>query len=275
MTTALEVEIGPDDPARASRERELSVQAYEEFLRALDYYGRRSLEDAPLAVEHFRRAIALDPGFARAYAGLALVYARDALDGWDLTSRDALVQAAELTEKARRLDPSVPQIYFVEGQIELFRRNYEAALENARQAISIKPSYADAHALVAWILHFVGRPEEGLTHMKEAVRLNPRVPAVYRLVRGALHYSAGAIDAALVDLEGGVAINPHYQLLRTWLAAAYAAAGRIEEASWEIEEVLVLDPDNTLAHVEKAFPIRDARYRDRFIDDLRRAGLPE
>jgi adenylate cyclase len=274
VTAALEVEIGPDDPARTGRDRELSVQAYDEFLRALDYYGRRSLEDASLAIEHFRRAIALDPGFARAYAGLALVYARNALR-WHLTSPDALVQAAELTEKARRLDPSVPQIYFVEGLIELFRRNYDEALENAQHAISIKPSYADAHALVAWILHFAGHPEDGLASMKEAVRLNPRVPAMYRLVRGALQYSAGAIDEALVDLERGVEMNPQFQLLRTWLAAAYAAAGRMEEASWEVQEIMVLDPDFTLTHVRKAFPIRDARYRDRFLSDLRRAGLPE
>jgi tetratricopeptide (TPR) repeat protein len=254
--------------------RQASIEAYDEFLQGLDYYGRRSLGDTQLAIRHYERAIAIDPGFARAYAGLALVYSRDAVDGWNLTEQDALQRAAELTEKARRLDPSVPQIYFVEGQIELFRRNYEAAIRNAEQAIAIKPSYADAHALLAWILHFAGRTDEGLASMQRAARLNPRLPSVYRGVRGAIHYAEGEIDKALSDLEAAVHINPSYQMMRIWLAAAYAAAGRLDEAAWEGDEILALDPTFTLSHVAEAFPIRDPGYLQRFLHDLRLAGLP-
>jgi TolB-like protein/DNA-binding winged helix-turn-helix (wHTH) protein/cytochrome c-type biogenesis protein CcmH/NrfG len=275
IVAALNLEIGPDERSRMTRNNLASVQAYDEFLRGLDYYGRRSQEDTRLAVRHYERAIAIDPGFARAYAGLALVYTRDAVDGWDLTARDSLIQAAELTEKARRLDPSVPQIYFVEGQIELFRRKYDAAIRNAEQAISIKPSYADGYALLAWILHFAGRPSEGLASMQQAVRLNPRVPSVYRLVRGALYYSAGEIDKSLQDLEAAVEISPNYQLLRTWLAAANAAADRIDEARWEGQEILALDPEFSTSRVEQTFPIRDPAYRERLVNDLKRAGLPD
>jgi tetratricopeptide (TPR) repeat protein len=203
------------------------------------------------------------------------VYTRDAVDGWDLTAGDALARAAELTEQARRLDPTVPQIYFVQGQIELFRRNYQAAIRNAQQAIEIKPNYADAHALLAWILHFAGRPDDGLASIERAVRLNPRVPAVYRVIRGTLHYAKEQIDQALVEIESAADASPSYQLLRVWLAAAYAAAGRLEDAAWESQEILALDPDFSIAHVERAFPIRDPHYRERFLDDLRRAGLPD
>ena len=275
IVSALEVEIAPADRSRMVRNHLASVQAYDELLRGLDYYGRRSLEDNQLAKQHYERAIAIDPGFARAYAGLALVYSRDTVDGWDLTARDSLIQAAELTEKARRLDPSVPQIYFVEGLIELFRRNYDVAIRNAEHAISIKPSYADAHALLAWILHFAGRPAEGLASMQRAVRLNPRVPATYRLVRGALYYSREEVDKALADFEAGVEINPSHQQLRLWLAAAYAAAGRTDEAQWESGEILALDPEFSTSHVERAFPIQDPIYRARLLNDLRRAGLPD
>jgi tetratricopeptide (TPR) repeat protein len=225
-------------------------------------------------MQHYRRAIAIDPGFARAYAGLALVYSRDVADGWDLAARDALTQSEELTEKAKRLDPSVPQIYFVDGQIELFRRNYEAAIRNTEHALSIKPSYADAHVLLAWILHFAGRPEEGLASMERGVRLNPRVPAVYRLVRGALYYSMEDYEHALADLEPAAEVSPSYQLLRLWLAAAYAGAGRLEDARWEAQEILALDPEFTIAQVEQSLPIREAAYRERLLRDLRRTGLP-
>lgn len=275
ILSALELKIAPGDRARLGRDHVASIQAYDAFLRGLDHYGRRSLDDTQQAIQHYRRAIALDPGFARAYAGLALVYTRDAVDGWDLTAGDALARAAELTEQARRLDPTVPQIYFVQGQIELFRRNYQAAIRNAEKAIEIKPNYADAHALLAWILHFAGRPGDGLASIERAVRLNPRVPAVYRVIRGTLNYAQERIDQALVDIESAADASPSYQLLRVWLAAVYAAAGRLEDAAWESEEILALDPDFSIGHVERAFPIRDPVYRERFLADLRRAGLPE
>jgi TolB-like protein/DNA-binding winged helix-turn-helix (wHTH) protein/Flp pilus assembly protein TadD len=274
IVAALAVEIAASDRSRLASDRLASVPAYDAFLQGLDHYGRRSKEDSRLAIQHYRRAIAIDPGFARAYAGLGLVYFRDVADGWDLAARDALTQAEELTEKAKRLDPSVPQIYFVDGQIELFRRNYEAAIRNTEHALSIKPSYADAHVLLAWILHFAGRPEEGLASMERGVRLNPRVPAVYRLVRGALYYSMEDYEHALADLEPAAEVSPSYQLLRLWLAAAYAGAGRLEDARWEAQEILALDPEFTIAQVEQSLPIREAAYRERLLRDLRRTGLP-
>lgn len=275
ILSALEVEIAPSDRARLGRDHVASIEAYDAFLRGLDHYSRRSLDDNQLAIEYYRQAIALDPGFARAYSGLAMVYTRDAMEGWGLTAGDALAQAAALTEQARRLDPTIPQIYFAQGLIELYGRDYAAAIRSAEHAIEIKPNYADAHALLAWILHFAGRPEEGLESIRRAFRLNPGVPAIYRYVRGTLHYERQDMDNALEDLETAAEISPSFQLVRVWLAAAYAAVGRVGDAAWQAQEVLALDPRFTVSQVERAFPIRDPVYRERFLADLRRAGLPE
>lgn len=107
------------------------------------------------------------------------------------------------------------------------------------------------------------------------MRLNPRIPSVFRLVRGALYYANEEIDRALADFEAAVEINPNYQLSRLWLAAAYASAGRIEEARWESDESLAFDPKVSTSRVEQALPIRGPHYRERFLNDLRRAGLPD
>jgi adenylate cyclase len=275
IVTALEVEIVPEDRSREMQRDTASVGAYDELLRGLDYFGRRSPEYNRLAKQHYARAIALDPGFARAYAGLAMVYARDATDGWDPNPDIALSRASELAEKAQRLDPSLHQVYFVEGLLELFRGNYEAAIRNTEHAISIKPSYADAYALRAWIQHLDGRIAEGLASMEQAVRLNPRIPSVYRLLRGTLYYAQADLDQALADLESAVEVNPNYQNLRIWLAAAYAAADRIDEAQWQGAEILALHPGFSASQSLWAFPIRDPAYRQRFLGDLRRAGLPD
>lgn len=75
IVAALAVEIAPADRSRLLRSHSADVQAYDEFLRGLDYYGRGSQEDSQRAIEHYERATALGPGFARAYSGLAMVYA--------------------------------------------------------------------------------------------------------------------------------------------------------------------------------------------------------
>ncbi len=275
IVAALAVEIAPADRSRLTHQPQASVHAYDAFLRGLDFQGRRSRDDVRQAIEHYQKAIALDPGFARAYAGLAMVYMRDLVDGWDLAQGDALEQAAALTETAKRLDPSVHQIYFVDGFIELFQRDYEAAIRNAEHAIAINPNYADGYALLAWTLHFAGRPSEGLASMERAVRLNPRVPAIYRLVRGALYYSMAELDRALADFERAAEMSPSFQLVRTWLAAAYAGVGRLAEAHWEAQEILALDPSFSVARVEQALPIWNPEYRERLVNDLRLAGLPD
>ena len=227
------------------------------------------------AAETYAAILGEEPGNARAYAGLAMVYAREATDVWDPKPEIALSRASELAEKAQRLDPSLHQVYFVEGLLALFRRHYEAAIGSTDHAISIKPSYADAYALRAWIEHFDGRIAEGLASMEQAVRLNPRIPSVYRVVRGALHYAQADLDKAIADLEIAVEVNPSFQNARIWLAAAYAEAGRIEDAQWQSSEILALNPDFSSSHSLWAFPIREPTYSDRLLRDLRRAGLPD
>lgn len=105
------------------------------------------------------------------------------------------------------------------------------------------------------------------------MRLNPRIPSIYRMVRGALHYSNGDPANALADLVPAVRINPNFQQLRIWLAAAYAAAGQIEDAQWEGIEIRNLYPDFSVSAAERGFAICDPAYLERFIADLRKADL--
>ncbi len=273
IVSALQVELAPADQRRLARNHEASVAAYDELLQGNDHYGRRSFQDNELAKDHYRRAIELDPGFARAYAALALAYSRDAVDGWEPSARGAMERAAALIDQAAKLDPKVPQIYFVRSQITLYRRDYAEAVRQAEQAIALSPGYADAYALLAFVLHYAGRPAEGLDEMERAVRLNPTLPSIYRLVRGALHYSLGDYPSAIADLEPAIPMNPTYQMLRLWLAAAYAGSGRIEEAQWEAAELMALNPGFTLEYVKTVYPIRDPKYQERLIGDLRKAGI--
>jgi TolB-like protein/DNA-binding winged helix-turn-helix (wHTH) protein/Tfp pilus assembly protein PilF len=275
VVSALQIELSSGDRERLVRDYATSVEAYDVFLRGLDHYGRRSGEDNELAKEFFERAIAIEPGYARAYAGLALTYTIGAVNGWGASLEQSLAQADALIQKASQLDDALPQVHFVAGEISMYRRNYAAALEELALAIELKPSYADAYALMGWVLHFAGRPQEGLEAMRQAVDLNPRVPGAYYMVEGALRYELEEISEATRLLELAVESNPNYQLARVFLAAAYAAQEHQEEARWQIDEIHTLNPEFTLADVERGAPIHDPTYKERFLRDLERAGLSD
>lgn len=273
VVNALQIELSSDDRKRLIRDYATGIEAYDLYLHGLDHYGRRSGESNRLAKDYFERAIAIDPAFARAYAGLALTYTINAVNGWGATLEKSLTKAEQLIEKAKGLDDSLPQAHFVAGEVQMYRRNYNAALNELARAVELKPSYADAYALTAWVLHFAGRPQKGLAAMRQAIDLNPRAPGAYQMVEGALNYELGKHAEAVRLLELAVQNNPNYQLARVFLAAAYAAAGNVEEAAWQIDEILTLNPSFTLAAVEHAAPIRDPEYKERFLRDLQRAGL--
>jgi len=186
---------------------------------------------------------------------------------------NSLEMAKEMALKAARIDPSIPQVQFVKGQIELFRRRYVQAIAAAIRAIEIDPGYADAYALRAWILNYAGRPEEAKAAIEEAFRLNSRPTASYLEVLGEIRFVQGRYSDSASTFEKVLSINPAYMRARMWAAAAHALAGDREAAEWDAGELLVLAPDFDLDHLQFAFPFRDPRELDTLVGGLEAAGL--
>ncbi len=275
VIAALEIELAPPERALLARRPTASIAAYDHYLRGLEDHGHRTRDQNLSARNQFRRAIELDPSFARAYAGLALTHSRDAIDGWTETPLGSLARAADLAQKAAGMDPSLAQVHFVSGQVDLFRRRHVQAVEATERAIRVDPNYADAYALRAWILNYAGRPDKALASMERAMRLNPRPTASYLEVLGEIRFVQGRYEEAIALFEEVLDINPNYMRARMWIAAALAQAGSEDRAEWEVMELLVLNPDLRLARLEFAFPFKDPLERDAVLHGLRKAGLAD
>ena len=252
-----------------------SIAAYDEFLRGRERYGRLTPEDNRVAIAHFDRAIDLDPGFGRAHAGLALAWSRLAIDGWTDDAQGALSKAIAYADRAASIDPSIPQIHFVRAQVELFRGRYEKAAEAASTAIELDPNYADAYGLLAWILHYAGRPDQAELALAEARKRNPRSNASYHEIAGEIAFATGRYAAAAKAFEAALERNPAHTRARLWLAATLATLGRQEDAAWEVQELLALNPEFSQSRLLLAFPLKDPHQRDALTDALARLGLPE
>jgi TolB-like protein len=275
VIAALEIELAPDEQKRLASRATASIAAYDAYLRGLEAHGRRSEDQNDIARRHFAEALALDPKFASAYAGLALTYSREAIDGWTSNPSHSLERAAHFADKAASLDPSLPQANFVTGQIRLFQHRHAEAVAAAERATAANPNYADAFALLAWTLNYAGRPERALLALSMAMRLNPRPPASYLEILGEIYFVQGRYQDSANTFHKVLENNPAYLRARLWNAAALVRAGSRDLAEWEIDEAVVASPQLSLARLAFAFPFKDPRLQDAVLSALRHAGLPD
>jgi TolB-like protein/DNA-binding winged helix-turn-helix (wHTH) protein/Tfp pilus assembly protein PilF len=273
VAAALEVELAPADQERLASRSTTSIAAYDAYLRGFEAHGRRSEAQNLLARRYFEEAVALDPEFARAYAGLALTYSREAIDGWTPEPSRSLELAARQADKAAELDPSLPQVHFVIGQVRLFQRLHYEAVAAAERAIDVDPNYADAFALLAWTLNYAGRPTKAMSALNMAMRLNPRPPASYLEILGEIYFVQGRYQDSASMFQQVLDVNPAYLRARLWNAAALVRAGAGDLASWEVDEALIASPKLTTARLTFAFPFKDPRTEELALDALLTAGL--
>jgi adenylate cyclase len=255
--------------------REISnVLAYDSFLVGKKhFYLYHNKEENQKARELFKTSIKYDPNFAMAYAMLAWTHVFDAMNDWSDNHDQSLLQARKLATKAISIEKELPVAYWVKGLS--YREGGEPvkALVEAEQAIKYDPNYANAHVLLATLLYYAGRPEEGLERIKKAMLINPHHPFNYTFHLGQAYFIleryAEAIDAFMKAIDS----NPASERIHVWLAAAYAQSGAIDEAEWEADQVLTLNPDFSLQRMEKSLPFKDAEDLKHFTDGLRKAGL--
>ena len=273
VAAALEVEIAPTEQQRLAGRPTTSIAAYDAYLRGFEAHGRRSEAQNLLARRYFEEAVALDPEFARAYAGLAFTYSREAIDGWTPEASQSLELAARYAHKAAEMDSSLPQVHFVIGQVRLFQRLHSEAVAAAERAIDVDPNYADAFALLAWTLNYGGRPAKAMSALNMAMRLNPRPPASYLEILGEIYFLQGRYEDSASMFQQVLDVNPAYLRARLWNAAALVRAGERDLAGWEVDEALIASPYLTTERLAFAFPFKDPRIEELVLYALRSADL--
>jgi len=276
ILAALPASMHTGDPPDAPGRKTSSATAYDYFLLGRNRFFRyASREENRKARELYRQAIALDPEYALAYAMLAWTHVFDAMNGWSEVREQSLERGYTLAGRAITLDPNLPVAYFVTGLVYRERGEYLKALVEAEKAIALDPNYANAHVLLATLFYYTGRPQEGLERIQKAMRLNPYHPYNYPFHLGQAYFILGRYPEAIDAFRQGLASNPSAERLRVWLTAACAQSGQIEDAEWEAEQILALNPDFSTERIRNSFPFKDPADLERFLEGLRLAGLSE
>ena len=192
---------------------------------------------------------------------------------WSNIDED-LVQALTAAEKAVSLDPASAIAHSRLGWVHTWRRRYEDAERAFEKAEALAPELVEAFVYHGISQAYAGNPGRGLELTTKALELDPFAPTTdYHL--GVEYLLLDRYDEAIEKLEMARNRTPRQINMRLQLASAYVEAGRMEEASGEIGKALELTPDYTLALADRIFPYRLEDVRRRFLETLRKAGLPE
>lgn len=275
IVRALQVSLTAAERENLNRVETLDAEAYDTLLRGVEQYQRFNAESILQARRLFLRAAEIDPGYARAYANLALTYATEVNFYWARDREESIRQGLAYAARALQLDDSIPQIYMTRSSLYLSQRQHEAAIEAALRTVEVHPNYADGHATLAFVLSYSGRLDEALQALDRALQINPRSSGVYQGIEGRTLFLLGRYQEAVAVLEESVERNPGFDRTRLHLAATYARLGRDDDASWAVAEALNINPQITLeTERREALYSRQADI-EHYIDALRLAGVPE
>lgn len=273
IVAALEVTLTESEQEKVARRYTENLEAYDHFLRGRDQV-RATNETNAQAQEMFERAIELDPSFAAAYAILSYTHWRGWYNQWSDDPK-ALERALEAAQKAVALDESLPLARAYLAWVYVMKGQHERAIAEAKRAIALDPNLAEAHAYLGEILNLSGRPEEGVSLVKKAMGLDPHYPANYLIYLGHAYWALGRYEEAIAALKRCLTRFPTSLTSHRTLAVIFSELGRKEEARTEVAEMLRISPYASLEDQKERLPIKDQAVLARYLDGLRKAGLPE
>ncbi|HXZ91844.1 MAG TPA: winged helix-turn-helix domain-containing protein [Burkholderiales bacterium] len=250
-----------------------SLEAYDDFLRAQALFLVRRPEENLRARAMYEKALALDPKFARAYAGLAMTYAMEYRYQRSSGSTAVLARALQLAESARQIDPGIPEVYWALGFVHTQSRRYDEAIASLEKAIQLNPSYADAYALMGGIYTYIGQPAKSVPLLRTALRLNPDGGYLYYLLLGRAYLFEDDLEQALINLREANARNPDNIETRVFLTAALVASGDRSGAEWQADQIRVREEGFAVRNWLKTYPLASAPQRKRLLQLLAQAGL--
>jgi TolB-like protein len=277
IVTAIEPKLLSRERNRALRKPPENLDAWESYQRGLWHTFQYGPEDRDRTLAFFHRAIALDPTFAPAYAGLGYALYVYMILGVSPNRQDDIDRALEAGKTAVRLDEADPFGWVALSRAHLLRSEHEAAIAASDTAITLNPNFSLAHFGRAHALWHAGRPGDAIASHDEALRLSPLDPMIWA------YLASKAIALVLLGrFEEAVALSQRSQqqansAIFSHLAeiSALGHLGRGADAREAMSRARRKKPDLSIAYVDQTLPITDPRCREVFLEGLRMAGVPE
>jgi eukaryotic-like serine/threonine-protein kinase len=212
-----------------------SVTAYGLYLRGRFAWNTRTQEGITEAIRYFEQAIAEDPRYAPAYAGLSDSYALQ-LDYRSVPVAEGFALAKQYARKALELDETVAEAHAsLAWALFIYDWDWEGAGREFQRAVELDPRYATAHQWYAFWFAAHGRLDEALVEAHTALELDPASVSIRRTV-GWVYYYARRYDQARYHLARAIAMNPTAVETYRLFGLVFAHQGHWAEAERVLRE---------------------------------------
>ncbi len=245
IVDGLSVELSPDEKSELARGTTKDAAASEEYLRGRHCMGQFiyhtiSRADLDSAINHFERAIELDPKFALAHSALGGCYVNRVLKGLG-EAQDHDKAEAEFN-KALALDPRLLEARMQMIFIYLSRGEKPKARAEVERLREEYPNDVGVHFARGYLARLDADYERALRSFERMVRLNPNERVVTSFHRARIFMYQGRYEEALAELDQGAMLEPDHPLLQTFRGRVLYYRGEVDAAARVLEQVLERHP---------------------------------
>ena len=276
---AIEPRLQRAEIERAGRKPTGSLDAYDYFLRGMASFHLHNRGSLLEAVRLFVRATELDPNYASPYGMASWCSGLSKNYGWMVDPESEIADAVMLARRAVALGKDDPTALW-SGAFSLayLGNEVEAGAAYIDRALVLNPNLAASWNASGWVRMYLGELASAVEHFKRAMRLSPLDPLTYLACGGMAfaHVFAGRYDEAISWATRALHEQPNWATALRVAAIANALSDRMVEARAAMARLREVDPALRLGNLDRvAPPVRRAEDRVRFIESLRKAGLPE
>jgi adenylate cyclase len=274
VVAAVEPHLYAEEGFRAASKQPDSIDAWGLVVRALSLINRMERRQSEEAQSLLRRAIAMEPSYARAHALLGWASWWAAACYW-VPAGEGNAQAAAHAQDALSFDPGDPWARMISGLCLSTAGHHDRALDELRTALNLNPSFALGHTAYGWALMRAGHFDEAIAETGRALRMSPvdNFSGFYTVIHGLALLGARRFEEALPFLRASVAASAEYSGRYNALISCCGHLGLIEEAREFIATRNRIGPPLRLSVLRQN--LSNFAHRDVFIEGIAKMGVPE
>jgi TolB-like protein/Flp pilus assembly protein TadD len=281
MTSAIVKAVAPQlvkaEITRSYGKKHEDLDAWDRVMQARWHIGHYTREHITEAISLLKQAIAAHPRLVQAYAELAFCHIMMSIYSWSTTPADELASAVKAARDGVKLDPLDYSAQSALGIASVFIWQFDDALPHLRRGVELNPNSATAIGFLSMGESICGNEDASRAAFDLATQLSPSDPLIgwWYAGRGICQFINENYQGVLDATADCLRIAPDMPTAHRQRAATFALLDRPEEARQALDNLLRLLPHNTLTQVARAVPIKSPEAHKRWLDALRKAGMPE
>ena len=241
VAQALQAKLTGSEKSSIAKKPTENQEAYELYLKGRFFWNKRTGVDLRKAIEYFQQAIAKDPNYALAYAGVADSYLL--LPNYGGTStQESIPPARAAVTKALELDDSLAEAHASASLVDTLDLHLERAIQELERAIQLKPNYATAHHWLGLNQMSLGYFDQAIAEEKRALELDP-LSLVINADFGWTYFNARRYDEAEAQVRKTLEMDANFFLAHFYLGGVLKLKGRIAQAIPEFQKAFDLNHD--------------------------------